>query len=510
MKCFRLPYSVIVESTEKPKRSLKTVALDRSQLRWEALDLETLIAEDHPARTIWQVSGQLDLTRFEQDTKTLAGDAGRPCWPARLLVSLWVYGYTLGVASARAIGRMMTYEPGLRWLAADAGVNYHTLSDFRVGHEEALRHLFAQFLALLEAAEVIDLSTLLLDGTKVRAVAGRGSLHRRKTLEKRLKQARKVVRELERKAAAEGEAMDEQRRAAQKRAAREALSRAEAALQKMKALEAEASPSERVQLRVSDSEAEARNMKHPDGGWGPSYNLQVTTEGKLRAVVDIAATNAANDTQQLLPALERVKENCGAEPARMIADNGYATRSNVEQSSAQGTELIAPWKEGTSREAGACARNGIEAGFVPSKFRTQRGGKKLTCPAGKSLVVIEQKMHHGVLCNVFGARQKDCAGCRFKKACCGAVKGPRRVARVVESRAMKQYLARMKRPEVRELYGKRCEVAEFPHLWFKAVKKWRRFSVRGLIKAGMEALWVALAYNITQWIRVQTPGLVAA
>lgn len=235
----------------------------------------------------------------------------------------------------------------------------------------------------------------------------------------------------------------------------------------------------------------------------------MTTEGKLRAVVDIAATNAANDTQQLMPALERVKENCGAEPARMIADNGYATRSNVEQSSAEGTELIAPWKEGTSREAGACARNGIEAGFVPSKFRTQRGGKKLTCPAGKTLVVIEQKMHHGVLCNVFGARQKDCASCRFKKACCGAVKGPRRVERVVESRAMKQYLARMKRPEVRELYGKRCEVAEFPHLWFKAVKKWRRFSVRGLIKAGMEALWVALAYNITQWIRVQAPGLAA-
>jgi hypothetical protein len=53
-------------------------------------------------------------------------------------------------------------------------------------------------------------------------------------------------------------------------------------------------------------------------------------------------------------------------------------------------------------------------------------------------------------------------------------------------------------------------VAKFPHLWFKAVKKWRRFSVRGLIKAGMEALRVALAYNITQWIRVQAPGLAAA
>lgn len=36
-------------------------------------------------------------------------------------------------------------------------------------------------------------------------------------------------------------------------------------------------------------------------------------------------------------------------------------------------------------------------------------------------------------------------------------------------------------------------------MWAKAVKKWTRFSVRGLAKAGMEALWLAFAYNISQW-----------
>jgi len=68
---------------------------------------------------------------------------------------------------------------------------------------------------------------------------------------------------------------------------------------------------------------------------------------------------------------------------------------------------------------------------------------------------------------------------------------------------MKRYLKRMKRPEVRQLYGKRSEIAEFPHLWMKAVKRWRRFSVRGLLKTGLEALWVALSYNISQWIRLR-------
>jgi hypothetical protein len=36
------------------------------------------------------------------------------------------------------------------------------------------------------------------------------------------------------------------------------------------------------------------------------------------------------------------------------------------------------------------------------------------------------------------------------------------------------------------------------------------FSVRGLVKAGMEAVWVALSYNMAQWIRLQQTVSAAA
>ena len=471
--------------------------------------MESLIEEDHPARTIWNLCEQFDLGGFEEQCKTREGDPGRPCWSAQLLVSVWVYSYTLGVASARAIERMMGHEPGYRWLTADHGINHHTLADFRVGHKEALQELFAQFLTLLETAGMVELSLLLHDGTKVRAVAGRSSLHRRKTVEKRLKEARKVVRELDRKAESETEGLDAKRRAAQRRAAQEGLQRAKAALEKLKKLEAKAKPSEQKKLRVSDSEPDAGNMKHPDGGWGPSYNVQVSTEAKSRIIVGVVVSTAANDTHELMPALEEVEKNCGVLPKQVIADNGYASRSNVEQTSEKNVELIAPWKDDAAREAGACATNGIQAEFVPSEFRAQRGGKKLTCPAGKTLVVIGQKKHHGQMHHVFEARQVDCGQCPSRGQCCGARGGPRRIERVVESPAMKQYLGRMKRPEVKQLYKKRSEIAEFPHLWVKAVKGWRRFRVRGAVKAGMEAMWVALAYNVSQWMRLQAEATAA-
>jgi len=492
-----------VEQAAEALGNVKYHPIDRSQVRWEQLDIEELIPRNHAARVIWEVSGKFDFRRFEATRKTREDEAGRPCWSPRLLASIWIYSYSLGVASARAIERMMEHEPGLRWLAGTEVINHHTLSDFRVEDKEGLEGLFAQFLAMLETAGVVDFGTMLQDGTKVKAVAGKASLHRRKTMEKRLKQARKVMRELDRRAAEEtGEGADRKQEAAQKRAAEEAVKRASAALEKIKKLQASAAPRERDEVRVSASEPEARKMKHADGSWAPSYNVQVSTEAQSRMITAIGVSTAANDLQELMPAVEKVEENTGQQPQQVIADNGYATRHNVEQTSAQNIELIAPWQDDRSREAGACARNGMAAEFAPSAFHGRAGGNQLICPAGKKLVVIQEHIHHGLRRKVFAARASDCGRCRYRKQCCPRG-GARRVERVVESAAMRRYLARMKRPEVKQLYKKRSEIAEFPHLWAKAVKGWRQFSVRGLLKAGMEAIWVALAYNVTQWMRVR-------
>jgi hypothetical protein len=75
------------------------------------------------------------------------------------------------------------------------------------------------------------------------------------------------------------------------------------------------------------------------------------------------------------------------------------------------------------------------------------------------------------------------------------------VRQIQESAAMQAYLQRMQDPAMQELYKKRAAVAEYPNLWMKHLRKWRRFSVRGKAKACREALWRALSYNAEQWIR---------
>jgi len=467
-----------------------------------ARDWEGLVGPDHLARAIWSLMTQLDWSEYEQRIKSRDPMGGRPCWSPQLLASVWIYAHTQNVGSARETERRMEYEPGLQWLAGGKQINYHTLADFRVCEKRVLERLMAQVLAVLEQEGMIDLSVVMQDGTKVKASAGSGSMHRRKTLEEHLEQAQQVVGELGRKVGDPDEEKENKgKRAAKQRAAREREERMKAALKELERREAQARPKRREQVRVSESENEAVNMKHADGGYAPSYNVQVVTEGSHSIVVGIEVSGNANDSGALQSGVRQVEKNTGRKPGRMVVDNGYATRGNVEAMAKLEVDFVAPWKEDQSRQAGALKRNGIDAAFGPAAFVEQPGGKSLQCPAGKQLEMVRKRTLHGLPVLVYQAKAADCQGCEHQSKCCPGRKS-RRVRKVAESPAMLQYLERMKRDEIQELYKQRKKVAEFPHLWMKAMRGWDRFQVRGLAKAAKEAIWRAVAYNVEQWARV--------
>ncbi len=129
-----IPEQPVVERTaeEGGKPKLKTINRDQSVLAQICVD--ELVGADHKARAIWDLAGRLNLSRFEEPLKTRQGAAGRAAWDPRLLVSVWIYGYSEGLGSARQIERLMEWEPGLQWLSGLDKVNHHTLPDFRVAH----------------------------------------------------------------------------------------------------------------------------------------------------------------------------------------------------------------------------------------------------------------------------------------------------------------------------------------------------------------------------------------
>ena len=103
--------------------------IDRVQTFLAPVDVEMLIPPGHRARAIWELSGQLDFNEWEKGIEAREGSAGRPCFAPRLLAAIWLYGYSIGGASARALSRMTAWEPGLRWLTVRKWSNcrfFHT------------------------------------------------------------------------------------------------------------------------------------------------------------------------------------------------------------------------------------------------------------------------------------------------------------------------------------------------------------------------------------------------
>ena len=201
--------------------------VDRAQMLLRTVDVERLISEDHPARAIWEFVGRLDLSRYTEQVRSVAGVAGRPAFAPQLLVSLWVYSYSRGESSARAIERLCEHEPAYQWLTGMEGISAHTLSDFRVAHADALHELFVQTLGLLSAEGLITLERVMQDGTRVRANASSKKFRRKRRVEAYLEQARETVEALE---VQPEEESSRQMQAAQQRAKREKRQRLESAL----------------------------------------------------------------------------------------------------------------------------------------------------------------------------------------------------------------------------------------------------------------------------------------
>ena len=171
----------------------RIVTANRQQLQLRPLDLESLLPPEHRARAVWAVVEQLELTDFYDAIAARGSEPGRPAIDPKILVALWLYATSEGVGSARELARLCEAHDAYRWVCGGVAVNYHTLSDFRVGHEAALDALMTQVLAVLLRQGLVKLTRVAQDGTRVRASAGASSFRREKSLRACLEAAQAQV-----------------------------------------------------------------------------------------------------------------------------------------------------------------------------------------------------------------------------------------------------------------------------------------------------------------------------
>jgi transposase len=130
------------------------------------------LPENHLAYFILEILDQLDLTAIERRVQSKDHRGERPYSP-RMMTSLLLYGYTVGVFSSRKIEQATHGDVAFRVLAGGVHPHFTTVNSFRDSHREALAGLFQQVLNLCMSAGLVKLAHVAIDGTKLKANASK-------------------------------------------------------------------------------------------------------------------------------------------------------------------------------------------------------------------------------------------------------------------------------------------------------------------------------------------------
>lgn len=336
----------------------------RNQSEMIVRDLDSLIAEDHPVRAIWDFLNKLDLAAFYASIKVGLNQPGRPASDPQVLLALWIYATVEGIGSARRLARLSEEHDVYRWLRGGVPVDYHLLAEFRVSHQKEIDDLITQIIAVLLKGKVIELKRVSQDGMKVRASAGSSSFHREPTLKQCLEEAQEQVQRVAQEREHPDPSVSQRERSARERMAREKQARLEEAWRQLPQVQATKERQKKnagkvkvakiQEARVSTTDPEARTMKMANGGFRPAYNIQYATDTESQVIVGVAVNNQGNDQGQAQGMEEQVEQRTGRQPEDYLTDGGFLDLDDIQAFEKKGIKVYAP-----SRESGTNGGRGL-------------------------------------------------------------------------------------------------------------------------------------------------------
>ena len=351
-------------SAARPVGAPRLRKAERRQVSLRPVSLEDPLPADHRARFVWAFAERLDLSALYGAIKAVEGHPGHPPADPRVLLALWLHATVEGVGGAREPDRLRREHIGFEWLCGGVGMNHTTLADFRVAHGAVLERLSVDSFAAMLKTGHASLERVAQDGMRVRAAAGAASFRRPASLERYRAEAAAEVARLRAELEADPGGLSRRQAAARQRAAAEREQRVAAALAVAEQLAAEQPDDRRAQdedppgpqggaagqraakpppePRVSTTDAEARVMKMPDGGFRPAFNLGFASDPRSTMIAAVTLDNSGSDKGQLWPMSERLAEAYGQRPGEHLADGGFAKLADIEALAAAGVVVFAP------------------------------------------------------------------------------------------------------------------------------------------------------------------------
>jgi transposase len=332
--------------------------------------VQDYVPEDHLSRFIVAlVRESLDLGEIEASHSS---PLGQPPFHPGLMVALLLHGYASGIYSSRRMARACSERADFMMIVAGDPPDFRTISDFRKRHLKALAKLFVQVLKLCEAAGLVKLGHVALDGTKIKANASKHkamSYERMKSREAELQaevdrwlavaeaadaeedarhgkrhgdemppwiadKQKRLARIKEAKAALEAEAKAAAEEEARRRAEAEKQRIAEGRKKNGKTpAPADEAPAAKAQKNFTDPESRVLLTKD---GYIQGYNAQAAVDSEAQIIVAHGLTQSMSDHAELIGLIDGIEANTGRKPKEASADSGYLSEANLAALDARG------------------------------------------------------------------------------------------------------------------------------------------------------------------------------
>ena len=462
--------------------------MEREQMWMMPPALDELVPADHPARFVDVYLDGLGRDGWaELGVDPDGNPMGAPAYHPRALLSVWLFGFMIGVRSTRRLEAACRDQIPFLWLTGRQRPDHNTLWRFYEKHRQTMRNLFKHTVRTAFTMDLVDLAFQAVDGTKVRANAANDRTYDDETLRRLLERSERTIRDLE----AQNEAGEDAPPAnlppelAGKKALRERMRRARETL----------ADSDRLkQINLTDEDA---TMMKTRQGITLAYNAQamvspVTAEGKEGGMLITAAdvTDDPVDQSQLAPMLEQAEETSGHRAETTLADAGYHSGANLEECARRGQQVVMPEAQGRM----------LENPYHKDRFAYDEASDRYRCPEGQWLRFTRIKLTCQTRMRLYRASGAVCRACPAFGICTTDKRHGRALEIGPKDAALRRHRAWMSTEEAKEAYRHRKQLVEPVFGIIKEQQQAQRFLLRGLANVAAEWTLLAAAFNMrTLW-----------
>lgn len=455
---------------------------DRNQTKLFT-SLEEIISSDNPVRLIETiVVGVVKANRLDYESKG-SRSTGRPAYPFETMLKLYVYGYLNRIKSSRQLEIEAGRNVELMWLLGDLRPDFKTISNFRKENKESIARFVKSLRQFLKKSGLAPGATVAIDGTKLKANAGRKMLYREDILG-RIAEINVEIEEYEKQIEAE-DAAEQAVEALQGRYEQEIAEMRDEISTLKNALE---TLSAQKKNHISLTDRDCRNMKSREGKL-PCYNVQLAADVEHGFIVADAVADHTNDLNSLEPMVDEVESQLQDKPRTAIADAGYCNLEQIQAVEEKGVLCYVP----TPKQQGL--RDGIKITYDKERDR-------YVCSEGGDLVPTHRnKKHKNSWVSIYVG--ENCNGCRLRDRCTKSKRG-RNVSRYWNQEYRDSFRERMTSAEAKEMSIKRKATIERV---FGVLKQWLGkipILTRGRENVANEIKLAAASYNVRRLITILT------